>query len=105
VRHDRAERVEDTLLAEAGEYAQLVEQLRGGKAEHNASSLADVLGPDSSEQVRFLRTLGVLEQIGSSYKVPMLYRGGLGITQGKAFVGENDAEDTAMQNWYYFCKS
>jgi hypothetical protein len=31
---------------------------------------------------------GFLEEIGSSYKVPMLYREGLEITQGKAFSTE-----------------
>lgn len=29
--------------------------------------------------------MGFLEEIGDSFKVPMLYRDGLNITQGKAF--------------------
>ena len=29
--------------------------------------------------------IGFLEEAGNSYKVPLLYRDGLGITQGKAF--------------------
>jgi hypothetical protein len=41
--------------------------------------------------------MGFLEEKGSSFKVPMLYRDGLRITQGKAFSsgapdeGEDDA--------------
>jgi hypothetical protein len=38
------ERVEDTLLAEAGEWAPLIEQFRDGRAEHNDDSLAKMLG-------------------------------------------------------------
>jgi hypothetical protein len=38
--------------------------------------------------------LGFLEQAGATYKIPMLYRDGLRITQGKAFVsGEGANED------------
>jgi hypothetical protein len=80
-----AERVQDTLLAEAGDYAGLVERFRGGKAEHNAESLQRLLGEDYESQLKLLRTLGFLEATGNNYKVPMLYRGGLNITQGKAF--------------------
>jgi hypothetical protein len=80
-----AERVQDTLLAEAGEYAELVDRFRGGKAEHNADSLRRLLGEDYEVQLKLLRTLGFLESAGNNYKVPMLYRGGLNITQGKAF--------------------
>lgn len=82
------ERVEDTLLAEAGEAAALVEAFRGAKAEHNLHSLSQLLGLKDDalvEAVKALTELGFLEAIGESYKVPMLYRDGLGITQGKAF--------------------
>ena len=83
-----AERVEDTLLAEAGENAATIERFRGGKAEHNDASLALQLGVEVSEVrglVKPLVELGFLEQVGESYKVPILYRDGLEITQGKAF--------------------
>jgi len=83
-----AERVEDTLLAEAGELAGSIERLRDGKAEHNVSSLAKVLGIAEAEvkaAIKPLLELGVLEQTGETYKIPMLYRDGLEITQGKAF--------------------
>jgi hypothetical protein len=82
------ERVEDTLLAEAGEYAKLIERFRGGKAEHNLESLAEALGTTVAEAKALvvpLSDIGFLEAIGHNYKVPMLYRSGLGITQGRAF--------------------
>lgn len=96
-----AERVEDTLLAEAGEYAAAIEQFRDGRAEHNAESLVETLGVPRAEvkwAIQPLVEIGFLEQIGETYKVPMLYRGGLSITQGKAFavdgeIGDEDDED------------
>ncbi|AMW19871.1 P-loop ATPase, Sll1717 family [Mycobacteroides chelonae] len=88
------QRVLDTLLAEAGDDAILVEPFRNGKSEHNSQTLADLLGENSSSKIEVLKTLGFLEPIASNYKIPMLYRGGLNITQGKAFSGEpNDDED------------
>ena len=82
-------RVEDTLLAEAsGEVARFIELFRGGKAEHNEGSLTSLLDLEIdqlSDAIMSLVQIGFLERIGSSYKVPMLYRDGLGITQGKAF--------------------
>jgi len=93
-----AERVEDTLLAEAGaEYSQWIERFRDGRAEHNQDTLAATLELDSGETaraIRVLRELGFLEQVGTTYKVPMLYRSGLNITQGKAFApDETGIED------------
>lgn len=82
------ERVEDTLLAEAGADAPLIERFRGGKAEHNTASLGLLLGLSESEvsgAIKPLLELGFLEQAGESFKVPILYREGLAITQGKAF--------------------
>ena len=82
-------RVEDTLLAEAGAtLADLVERFRDGKSEHNEQSLAQTLelaDPELAAAVKSLLQIGFLEQVGSAYKVPMLYRDGLKITQGKAF--------------------
>ncbi len=90
------ERVEDTLLAEAGDYAPLIEAFRGGKTEHNTSSLAAQLGLSvdaSREPTKVLTELGFLEKVGESFKVPMLYRDGLGMTQGKAFASEGETGD------------
>jgi hypothetical protein len=89
-----SERVEDTLLAEAGDYAYLIEKFRSAKAEHNDQTLAktlDIPVKEVPEKTRILTEIGFLERVGSNYKVPMLYRYGLGITQGKAFVVVGEA--------------
>ena len=81
-----AERVQDTLLAEAGSYAATIALFEGGKAEHNHQSLSALLGDENlRERIRVLEDLGFIESVGDTYKVPMIYRDGLGITQGKAF--------------------
>lgn len=82
------ERVNDTLFAEVGEYARWVEKFRDGKAEHNEESLAVTLSispEDARKAAKALSEIGFLEQVGENYKIPMLYRDGLNITQGKAF--------------------
>ncbi|MEU7961296.1 P-loop ATPase, Sll1717 family [Micromonospora humida] len=84
-----AQRVEDTLLAEAGENAYLIERFRDGKAEHNDDTLREVLGPKYQADLSYLTAIGFLEKAGPTYKIPMLYRGGLNITQGKAFSAES----------------
>ena len=89
-------RVEDTLLAEAGAQAAFIERFRGSKATHNYSSLAVSLrlnGDELEKVVRFLKEIGFLESSGSLFKIPMLYRDGLGIKQGKAFVEGEDGDD------------
>ena len=91
-----SERVEDTLLAEAGDYAPLVERFRDGRAEHNDESLSATLAVDVEDvraAIKPLIELGFLEQTGTTYKVPMLYRGGLSITQGKAFDPDAAVDD------------
>ncbi|MFA5111052.1 MAG: hypothetical protein WC443_06590 [Desulfobaccales bacterium] len=82
------QRVEDTLLAESGEYAQYIEKFRNSKAEHNNETLRVTLQTPEDEASRVileLKALGFLEPVGETYKIPMLYRSGLNITQGKAF--------------------
>ncbi len=80
------ERVEDTLLAEAGEeIAEFIRRFDGGKAEHNVDSLAELLGPDSAQITKRLVTLGFLQPGTQSWKVPVLWRQGLSTTQGRAF--------------------
>lgn len=37
--------------------------------------------------------MGFLEEIGGSFKIPMLFRDGLQITQGKAFGGDDTEEE------------
>jgi hypothetical protein len=83
-----AERVEDTLLAEAGDAAPIIERFRGGKSEYDDASLAAILGApiaNIATAVKPLVDIGFLEPVGGTYKVPMLYRDGLEIIQGKAF--------------------
>lgn len=90
------DRVNDTLLAEAAELAPIVERFRDGKAEHNAATLAALLSvttDDLKAAVKPLIELGFLEEIGEVFKVPMLYRDGLNITQGKAYSPEAPASD------------
>lgn len=76
--------------------APFINHFRGGKAEHNEASLATLLAvPEAGVRaaVKPLIEMGFLEEIGSrSFKVPMLYREGLEITQGKAF--PTDAVDS-----------
>jgi hypothetical protein len=82
------DRVEDTLLAESGEYQEYIEKFRGGKAEHNFDTLRNTLNLQPGETlgaIRVLIDMGFLERTGETYKIPMLYRDGLNITQGKAF--------------------
>jgi hypothetical protein len=82
------QRVQDTLLAEAGIYAPLIERFRDGKAEHNTESLAFLLEREPSavrSTIQPLMDIGFLEDIKDTYKVQTLYRDGLNITQGKAF--------------------
>lgn len=80
-------RVQDTLLAEANDLSDAIRSFRDGRAEHNESSLNQVLvnEPQLPDTIRALVDIGFLEEFGPNYKVPMLYRAGLKITQGKAF--------------------
>jgi hypothetical protein len=82
------QRVQDTLLAESGQYATHINAFQAGKAEHTGATVARTLGLAGvplEDVINELVALGFLERIGASYKIPMLYRSGLKITQGKAF--------------------
>jgi hypothetical protein len=82
------QRVQDTLIAEAGAAAPLIEKFREAKAEQNVASLSRLLAVDTGHIkaiVKPLVELGFLEELTDSYKVPSLYRDGLAITQGKAY--------------------
>ena len=95
--HERlsAQRVEDTLLAEsASDTAALIEKFRKAKAEHNLETLAstlDLQGDSLHAAVRQLVEVGFLEALRASWKVPMLYRDGLEVRQGKAFASDQGA--------------
>lgn len=80
-------RVTDTLLAEAKHQAPLIEKFRGGKAEHTRATVArllDISEADVELELKPLMALGFIGESGGTYKIPMLYRAGLQITQGKA---------------------
>ena len=90
------ERVEDTLLSEAADLVPILEKFRNKKAEYDLASLCSLLGLDEDAcrtKVRKLMEVGFLEEVGSSYKVPMLYRDGFGIRQGKANGAEAEEEE------------
>ena len=80
-------RVDDTLLAEAGTLAEIIELFKDGQSEHNLATLGEVLNgtEDSRSIIRALVEMGFLEEVADNFKIPMLYRYGLNITQGKAF--------------------
>ncbi|MFL0672014.1 MAG: P-loop ATPase, Sll1717 family [Erythrobacter sp.] len=80
-------RVTDTLLAEAKHQAPLIERFRNGKAEHTRVTIAKLLGIEEADveaELKPLIALGFVGESGGAYKIPMLYRAGLQITQGKA---------------------
>jgi len=91
------QRVQDTLIAEAGaELARHIEKFRRAKAEQNEETLSIVLGLDGDELKKIVKQLveiGFLEEVRSTWKVPMLYRDGLEVTQGKAFSANGAADD------------
>ncbi len=80
-------RVQDTLLAEANDLAEAILLFRDGRSEHNLDTLKNILGENFplNSTVKALVDIGFLEEFGANYKIPMLYRDGLKITQGKAF--------------------
>lgn len=83
------QRVQDTLLAEVGpEIAGYINKFSTEKAEHNTETLSKILELDGDKlqfAIKQLMETGFLEEIKDTWKIPMLYRDGLGITQGKAF--------------------
>ncbi|MBW1795521.1 MAG: hypothetical protein JRJ38_14010 [Deltaproteobacteria bacterium] len=90
------QRVQDTLLAESGDFAVHISAFANSKAEHNDATVADVIklsGGKLEEVIAELVAIGFLEKTGATYKIPMLYRSGLKIIQGKAFGQQGDASD------------
>lgn len=81
------QRVQDTLLAEAVDLSEVIQKFRDGKSEHNEETLRQTIGKISnySDIKQSLVDIGFLEEFGRNYKIPMLYRDGLRIKQGKAF--------------------
>lgn len=91
------QRVTDTLLAETADSTRdLIAKFKRSKAEHNIESLGVTLalnGADLERAIDQLVQAGFLEALPTSWKVPMLYRDGLDVTQGKAFTeGDSDID-------------
>jgi len=83
------QRVQDTLLAEVGpEISGYILKFTKEKADHDINTLGDLLSIEGDQlqyAIKQLVEVGFLEESKSSWKVPMLYRDGLGIKQGKAY--------------------
>ena len=81
------QRVQDTLIAEAADLSEIIQRFRDGKSEHNSDSLKETIGEvqDYAKTIQALVDIGFLEEFGQNHKIPMLYRDGLRIKQGKAF--------------------
>lgn len=92
------QRVTDTLFAETADTTRdLIAKFRRSKAEHNKETLTSTLGvtgDDLDRAIDQLVQVGFLEELPTSWKVPMLYRDGLDITQGKAFTEAGAESDT-----------
>lgn len=85
-------RVNDTLFAESGDVARYIKRFKRGKAEHNRSSIGQLVrkkGPELDGIINSLKDVGFVQEVGASLKIPMLYRSGLEITQGRGF-GDED---------------
>ncbi|HIH2750058.1 hypothetical protein L3V59_02400 [Burkholderia aenigmatica] len=79
------DKVRTVLIAENAHLEKSIRAFQRGKAEHNEESLAQLLGEGWPVTTEALERIGFLEHVGESWKIPMLYRDGLEITQGAAF--------------------
>lgn len=79
------DKVRTALIAENPDLEEAILMFKGQKAEQDPASLARLLGEGWSETAEQLVRIGFLEKLSGSWKVPMLYRDGLGILQGAAF--------------------
>jgi hypothetical protein len=92
------QRFTDTLMAEYGsEVKTAIRAFQNSKAEHTEDSLMTLFKSPDIVQVRLivqsLCEIGFLEKIGENYRVPLIYRSELGITQGKAYCNGNHHVD------------
>lgn len=79
------DKVQNTLFAEYPHLRKYIERFKGSKAEHNDESLRKLFDEDPSGIAKELVSIGFLERLPKSYKIPFLYRDGADVTQGKAF--------------------
>lgn len=79
------DKVGTTLLAENPELSDSIKMFSGKRAEQNAATLEELYGPGWAPIVDQMSRIGFLERLPDSWRVPTIYRGGLGIIQGAAF--------------------
>jgi len=79
------DKIQTTLIAENPHLQAQIIAFEKQKAEQNEETLEKLLGADWKDHCDGLVKIGFLEKVGTSWKVPLLYRDGLGITQGAAF--------------------
>jgi len=84
------DKIRTTLIAENPTLEIAIRAFEKQKAEHNDTSLADLLGANWRDLAGRLVRIGLLADEGTTWKVPMLYRDGLEITQGAAFNKEDE---------------
>lgn len=79
------DKIRTSLIAENPHLEKAIRAFEKGKAEHNSGSLRTLLGDDWEHAVSKLERIGFVERLSDSWKIPMIYRDGLLITQGAAF--------------------
>ena len=79
------DKVRTTLIAEHPKLEHAIRAFTKGKAEHNEESLTALLGENWAKVINDLERIGLVEKVGEGWKIPLLYRDGLDITQGAAF--------------------
>lgn len=79
------DKVRTTLIAENPKLENVIRAFTKGKAEHNEESLTSLLGENWEKAINDLERIGLVEKVGEGWKIPLLYRDGLDITQGAAF--------------------
>jgi hypothetical protein len=80
-------RLEQTLYAEFASHKPLIESLREQKATQNLASLKAIWKVDevdAAKNAAELESVGFFERLGSSWRVPFLYRSALDLVQGAA---------------------
>ena len=78
------EKLVTQLYAEYPAYRTWIELFKNSKAEHNDSTLQQVLGKQWKSRTEKLVQIGFLEKKKNTYKIPFIYRVQLNISQGRA---------------------
>lgn len=86
------DKIQTQLYAEYKDLRDHLEKFRKSRSEHNADSLGELLGNDWKAILAELEFVGFIQKRGNTWKIPLLYRPGLEIIQGKAFTSEETSE-------------